>query len=74
MQSKLSRLKARFAAGDYHGALQIAAKFQQLGEHKEAITRAWAAIQNPAFYESIGKQPEALIAAGIEALRARYEL
>ncbi len=74
MASKLSRLKAAFAAGDHVSALRIAAKFPQLGTEKEPITRAWNAIQSPDFYRSIGNEPEALIAAGVDALRKRYSL
>lgn len=72
--SKLSLLKAAWERGDRSGALRIAAKFQELGEHKEAITRAWAAIQDPDFYRAIGKDPEALIAAGYAAMKERYGL
>jgi hypothetical protein len=74
METKLSKLKAAFAAGDFIGALRIAAKFPQLGAEKVAITTAWAAHQSPDFYREIGKDPTELIAAGIEALRARYDL
>lgn len=59
-------------AGDWHGALRMAAGFGRLGEEKEPITRAWAAIQNPGFYRQIGKDPAALEAAGIAALKAKY--
>lgn len=72
--SKLSLLKAAWARGDRTGAIRIAAKFQDLGEHKEAITRAWQAIQDPDFYRAIGKDPDALIAAGYAALKERYGL
>ena len=74
MESKLSKLKAAFIQGDHREALRIAARFPQLGEHKEPITRAWAAIQNPAFYREIGQDPDSLIGMGVTALRARYDL
>lgn len=74
MASKLSTLRDAAGRGDWIAALRIAAKFPQLGEHKEAITRAWAAIQNPQFYRDIGKEPDALIEEGVEALKARYHL
>lgn len=72
METKLSKLKAAFDNGDHVAALRIAAKFPQLGEEKEAITRAWNAIQSPDFYREIGKDPEAMIADGIESIRRRY--
>jgi hypothetical protein len=72
--SKLSLVRAAAAAGDWREAIRIAAKFQQLGPHREAITRAWAAIQNPDFYRDIGQDPQALIDAGVAALQERYGL
>lgn len=72
METKLSKLKACLAAGDGVGALRIAARFPQLGLHKEAITRAWAAYQNPQFYQDIGQDPAHLYQAGIAAIKARY--
>lgn len=74
MQSKLSKVKAALADGNEREAVRIAAKFRELGEHKAAITRGWAAIQSPAFYESIGESPAALFAAAVAAIRARYGL
>lgn len=73
-QSKLSRVKASAERGDWHEAIRLAAKFQQLGEHKEPITRAWQAIQSPEFYRSINQDPDALLAEGIAALKERYGL
>ncbi len=74
METKLSKLKAAYAAGDYREALRIAARFPQLGAEKEAICRAWQAIQSPAFYREIGRDPELLIAQGVAALKKRYAL
>ena len=73
LRTKLSQLKGLMQVGDWNAALRLAARFQDLGEQKERITRAWAAIQNPAFYKEIGKDPAALRAAGIEALKERYD-
>ena len=70
--SKLSILRAHMAAGEWRAALRLAARFPQLGNAKADITRAWEAIQRPEFYASIGKDPAALIDAGIAALRRRY--
>lgn len=74
MNTKLSRLTTAYRSGDIVGALRIAAKFPQLGAEKEAITRAWAAVKNPAFYREIGRNPEELIEAGRAALACRYGL
>ena len=72
MQTKLSRLLALLASGDEEGAMRIAARFPDLGLQKEAITRGWDARQNPRLYRQLGRDPEALWRAGVEALRARY--
>ena len=74
METKLSKVKRAWLQGDYIGALRIVAKFGQLGDQKEAITRAWAAYQNPAFYRETGKDPQELIQSGITAIRIRYGL
>lgn len=72
METKLSKLKAAACSGDWAGALRIAAKFPQLGEHKAAIVRAHECIVNPAFYRQLGRDPDACVSAGIAALRSRY--
>ena len=74
MDTKLSKLKALAAVGDWQAALRIAARFPHLGDHKAAIKRAHEAFENGHFYRQIGKDPEALIAEGIAALRSRYRL
>ena len=72
--TKLSQLRAAYQAGDYVGALRIAARFPNLGEDRNAILTAWGAIQNPCMYAQMGRDVDALIAAGREALIQRYEL
>lgn len=72
--TKLDRIKEYAAVGDWRAALRIAARFPQLGDHKAAIKRAHEAFENGHFYRQIGKDPEALIAEGIAALRVRYRL
>lgn len=74
MVTKLAKLKAAYAAGDYPAALRIAARFGQLGREKETITRAWAAYQNPAFYRELGRNPDELFRLGIAAIARRYNL
>lgn len=72
MQSKLSKLANAYKSGNYREALRIAARFHELGDQKEAITRAWAAIQNPEFYIELGYNPDELERIGIKAISARY--
>jgi hypothetical protein len=74
METKLSKLKAAWHGGDQIGALRIAAQFPRLGDAKKAITQAWAAVQNPAFYRQLGRDPEQLVNDGLQPLAARYEL
>ena len=74
IHNKLSMLKAAAARGDWNTALAIAAKFPRLGEHAPAIMRAHQAAWHPEFARQLGQDPETLIAVGIKALRARYNL
>ena len=74
METKLSKIRALYAAGEYRAALKIAAGFAQLGEQKERIERAWAASCNPDFYRQIGKDPEELFNDGVLAMRERWDL
>jgi hypothetical protein len=75
MQTKLNTLKTAYAAGDIKAALRIAARFPDLGDHAADITRAHEALSNPSnLHEQMGKDRNALIEAGVNALRARYDL
>ena len=74
-ETKLARLKSAADAGDWASALRIAARFPRLEKDAPAIKRAHECMTGRAeFYRAIGKNPEALIAAGIEALRRRYRI
>lgn len=70
--TKLAAIRAAMAAEDWEEAIQIAGKFQRLGEHGAAIRTARDAINNRRFYEQLGKNVDELIAAGIAALKERY--
>ena len=72
METKLSKVKAAFEAGDLQGALRIAAKFHDLGAEKNAIKLAHESYTHGAFYKQLGRDIDALRAAGREALRTRY--
>lgn len=74
VESKLSVLRACVARGDYRGALRIAAKFPRLGAHRDRIQRGWAAASRPEFYRTLGRDPAAIEADGVAALRERYGL
>ena len=76
MQTKLQTLKDYMAAGNHTAALKLAASWGKRGlgggTHAEAITQAHSANGNRRFYESIGKNPDELVAKGIQAIRERY--
>jgi len=74
MQTKLDTLKAAYNAGDFAKALRIAAKFPQLGSERNAILDAHLAITNPRWVVGIGKDVNACIAGGVEALRTKYSI
>jgi hypothetical protein len=72
VETKLNRVLAYMDGGDWRAAISLAAKFGQLGRHKEAILRAQSAINNPGFYTQIGHDLDAIMARGREAMRARF--
>ena len=74
METKLEKLKSCAAMGDWPSALRIAVRFPRLGADKVRIERGWEAIARPAFMRQIGKDPDALVADGIAALKSRYSL
>lgn len=73
MKTKLSILREHMAAGRWREAIRLAARFTQLGEQRGAILDAQLAFTSPDFVRGIRKDPDTLIAAGIAALRARYQ-
>lgn len=74
METKLSVLRKLMDAGDWRGALKMAATFPRLGDEKAAITRGWEAFARPEFCRQLRKDPDALIADGMAALMRRYPL
>ena len=65
-------IRELMTAGDWRGAISIAAGHNNLGPHKEPIQRAWSAYTRPEFYREIGKDPKKLIAVGIAAMVDRF--
>lgn len=74
MDTKLATLKQHAAAGRWRDAVRIAARFPQLGAQRNAILDAHMAYTNPRFLAQIGRDVEAAKAAGIAALKERYQL
>ena len=69
---KIDILRGYMAREDWRAALKLAASFPSLGAEKRAITQGWEAMARPDFYRQIRKDPSALVAEGIAALRRRY--
>jgi hypothetical protein len=74
VKTKLAQLKEAASAGNWQGAVLIAAKFADLGGEKAPILKAREAYLRPGFQRQLGKNPDELITAGIEALRRRYNV
>lgn len=69
---KIDQLRALMAAGGWAKALALAARFPDLGDHKDRIKGGHEARVHGAFYAQLGKDPKALIEDGIQALKERY--
>lgn len=59
-------------SGRFRDAIMRAAKFADLGEHRDRILSAREAYERPAFQRELGRDTDRLIADGIAALRERY--
>ena len=71
-ETKKARLLQMMAAEDWPAALKLAAAFPRLGEHRDAIQRAYSALQHPEWSRQMRRDPAADVEAGIQALRERY--
>lgn len=69
MQTKLARLQAMMAAEDWKAALCLAGSWP---DACDAVRKGREGIMRSAFQEQLGRDPKALVAAGIEALKARF--
>lgn len=74
LKTKLSGVKEAAASGDWRKAVLLAAKFQDLGEQRNAILSAREAINRPDFQRQMRRDPDILLAAGVAALKQRYGL
>ena len=72
MQTKAEQLSNLMKAGDWDKALAMAARFPRLGKHKSAIVGGHEANHHASFYKQLGKKPEAMRQAGIDALKDKY--
>lgn len=71
-RSKLSFVLEHMEHGRWREAISLAAKFQNLGPHRNAILDAHRAYLNPDWLRQLGKCPDEAITAGRNALVDRY--
>lgn len=72
-RTKISQLRELMANEDWRAALRMAAKFDRLGEQRNAIKAAHECLSgNARFYQQLGRDTDALVADGIAALKERY--
>ena len=69
---KIDELKALMTAGEWHKAIRFAARFPRLGDERQAIQTAASALLSPGLYRQMGKDPDAMVAEGVAALKGRY--
>lgn len=74
METKLSIVKRHMRAGEWQEAIRLAARFQRLDAHRNAVLDAHGAYTNPRFYVQIGRDLDALKEAGQRALLDRFGL
>jgi hypothetical protein len=67
----MAKVRARVAASEWREATRLAAKLR-LGDDGAVIDRAWQAYTKPDFCRELKRDPETLIAAGVEVLKRRF--
>ncbi len=70
--TKAERLRGLLRAGKWRDALSLANSFGRLGTHAKAIRTAHDAAVHPGFYKQLGKNPDALVADGVDAMLDKY--
>jgi hypothetical protein len=70
--TKTQRLIGFMQAENWPAALSLANSFRRLGTHRNTIRLAHECRVYPRFYRSLGRDPEATVAAGIAALKQLY--
>lgn len=72
--AQLDQIRRLAEVGDWRGALKIAQGFYELGKQRDPIQKAYSAIRYPQLYLEMGQDPHELKAAGIAALKERFNL
>lgn len=74
MQSKVSQIRAAWLEGRKLDALKVAACFHDRSPETKLFQRGHQAVLHPSFFTQVGKDPEALTAAALDALAAKFGL
>jgi hypothetical protein len=74
MNSKISKIRAAWAAGDRIGALRIAARFFDRSANTKIFKRGIGAHNHPDFYRQLGKDPDHLVARALQLLSQKFGL
>ena len=74
MTCKVDKIRAAWVAGDWIGALRIAARFFDRSSATKTFKRGMAAHNYPTFYRQLGQVPEQIVADALAALQTRFDL
>jgi hypothetical protein len=74
VSSKISKVRAAWAAGDRISALRIAARFFDRSADTKSFKRGMDAHNHPDFYRQLGKDPEQILAEALGSLARRFDL
>lgn len=73
MIKKTDLAREAFLRGDHKEALRIVKTFKRLSkEDKATFARGFECMVNPAFYASLGKNPEEEVNKAIELFKSHY--
>lgn len=72
MDTKTAQIIRALEAGDNRKALSLASRFFDRSDDTMLFKQAQGAANNPRFYRQIGKDPDAIVDAAINRLRARF--
>jgi hypothetical protein len=72
METKSNKIAAALRNGDERKAISLASKFFDRSEETRLYQQAQSAVNNPAFYRQIGKDPDVIIAQAVEVLTRRF--
>lgn len=74
MEKKIDVIRGLAAQGDWLAAIKLAGTFPKLGDERKAIMQAKEAVCRPEFQRQLGRDPDRLIADGIDAMRSKWAL